>query len=82
MGVKYPIAVYWSEADKCWLANPIDLEGCCAHGDSPTDAVAEAEVAIKGWLETARNAGLAIPQTSHWDSLLKGPRCRDSANDK
>ena len=62
--LKYPIIVYWSEVDNAWLADPIDLKGCCAHGDTPSDAVAEAEVAIAGWLQVARNRGLSIPLPS------------------
>ena len=41
MTPKYPINVFWSEADGAWVADVPDLRSCSAFGDSPTEALAE-----------------------------------------
>jgi len=58
----YHINVFWSDEDSCWIADVPDLRGCSAHGDTPTEAITEAEVAMSLWLETAAERGLPIPQ--------------------
>ena len=62
--IGYPIEVYWSEEDGCWIADVPDLQYCSAHGLSPHAAVAEVELAAEAWLEAARAAGRAIPEPS------------------
>lgn len=59
---RYHINLFWSVEDSCWIADVPDLRSCSAHGDTPTEAIAEAEVAIELWLETARACGLPIPE--------------------
>ena len=61
----YHIDVFWSDDDDCWLANVPDLRHCSAHGDTPADAAAEAQVAMELWLEVARERGLTIPEPSY-----------------
>ncbi len=58
----YHINVFWSADDDCWIADVPDLRPCSAHGETPSEALAEAEVAIELWLETARECKLAIPE--------------------
>lgn len=58
----YHINVFWSDDDACWIADVPDLRGCSAHGDTPTEAMAQAEIAISLWLETAHDRGLPIPE--------------------
>ncbi len=58
----YPINVFWSDEDSCWTANVPDLRGCSAHGDTPTEAITEAELAVSLWLETAVKRGVPIPE--------------------
>jgi predicted RNase H-like HicB family nuclease len=59
---RYHINVFWSAEDDCWIADVPDLRSCSAHGDTPSEAIAEAEVAIELWLETAEECGLPIPE--------------------
>jgi len=59
---RYHINVFWSQDDGCWIADVPDLRGCSAHGETPTEATTEAEVAIELWLETAIERGLSIPE--------------------
>jgi predicted RNase H-like HicB family nuclease len=62
MQPRYHINVFWSDEDGCWIADVPDLRYCSAHGDTPAQAVAEAEEATALWLEVAREEGIAIPE--------------------
>lgn len=57
----YHINVFWSNEDQCWIADVPDLKPCSAHGETPSEAIAEAEIAIQLWLETAQEKGFPIP---------------------
>lgn len=61
----YHINLFWSDEDGCWIAEVPDLRYCSAHGDSPHEAAAEAEVAIALWLEVARDKGMPIPEPAY-----------------
>ena len=62
---RYHINVFWSDEDDCWIADVPDLRPCSAHGDTPTEAIAEAEIAISLWLETAQERGMPIPDARY-----------------
>lgn len=62
MDHRYNINVLWSADDGCWIADVPDLKYCSAHGASPVEAIAEAQVAIELWLEVAKEKGLPIPE--------------------
>ena len=59
---RYHINVFWAANDDCWIADVPDLKPCSAHGDTPHEAAAEAQVAIELWIETATERGLPIPE--------------------
>lgn len=61
----YHINVFWSAEDSCWIADVPDLRPCSAHGETPIEAVAEAQEAIALWLETAKESGLPIPSARY-----------------
>lgn len=60
----YPIEVFWSNEDECWVADVPDLPFCSAHGPTPHDAVHQVEQAAEAWLEAARKSGRPIPEPS------------------
>lgn len=60
----YPINVFWSVEDDSWVADAPDPAYCSAVGDTPHEAVAEVEIAIKAWLEAAASSGRAVPESS------------------
>jgi predicted RNase H-like HicB family nuclease len=62
---RYHINVFWSDQDGCWIADVPDLRPCSAHGESPQEAVAEAEVAIELWLHWARDRGAPVPEPAY-----------------
>lgn len=59
---KYEIIIYWSKDDNAFVAEVPELPGCMADGESYQQALANAEVIIAEWLETAREIGRAIPE--------------------
>lgn len=65
MQPRYHINVFWSDEDGCWIADVPDLRYCSAHGDTPAQAVAEAQEAMALWLEVAREQGIPIPEPQY-----------------
>lgn len=61
---RYPIELFWYEPDASWVANVPDLKSCSAFGDTPEEALAEVQIAMRGWLEVAAERGLPIPPPS------------------
>lgn len=59
---KYEIIIYWSKDDDAFIAEVPELAGCMADGASYQEALANAEVIIQEWLETARELGRVIPE--------------------
>ena len=58
---RYEIIVYWSDPDQAFVAEMPELPGCAADGLSYEAALAQAEVVIQQWIETARELGREIP---------------------
>ncbi len=59
---KYEVIIYWSDEDQAYIAEAPELPGCAADGATYQEAVANVEVIIKEWIETARELGRSIPQ--------------------
>ncbi len=57
----YEIVLSWSEADGAFIAEVPELPGCAADGVTYQEALANAEVVIREWIETADELGRAIP---------------------
>jgi predicted RNase H-like HicB family nuclease len=59
---QYEIILYWSKDDQAFIAEVPELPGCAADGATYQDALANAEVVIREWIETARELGRSIPE--------------------
>jgi predicted RNase H-like HicB family nuclease len=59
---KYEIIIYWSVQDEAFVAEVPELPGCAADGPSYQEALSNAEVVIREWLETAQELGRSIPE--------------------
>jgi predicted RNase H-like HicB family nuclease len=59
---KYEIILYWSEEDQAFIAEVPELPGCAADGATRQEALANAELVIAEWLETAWELGRPIPE--------------------
>ena len=59
--LRYEIVLYWSDEDKAYIAEVPELHGCMSDGETYAEAVANAEDAMRAWIETARELGREIP---------------------
>ena len=59
---KYEIIIYWSEEDGAFIAEVPELAGCLADGATYREALANAEIIIDEWIETAKDLGRKIPE--------------------
>jgi predicted RNase H-like HicB family nuclease len=59
---KYEIIIYWSDEDEAFIAEVPELPGCAADGSTYAEALANVDMIIQEWIETAREMGRAIPE--------------------
>jgi len=60
--IRHEVLIYWSEEDGAFIAGVPELPGCMADGATYQEALANAEVVIQEWIETARELGRPIPE--------------------
>ncbi len=58
---RYEIILYWSEQDQAVIAEVPELAGCAADGATYEEALRNAEIIIREWIETAESLGRTIP---------------------
>jgi len=59
---KYEVIIYWSEEDRAFIAEVPELPGSMADGQTHQEALANAEIIISEWIDTARQIGRAVPE--------------------
>jgi len=59
--IQYEIILYWSREDQAFIAEVPELSGCLADGATYQEALANVEVVIREWIETASELGRPIP---------------------
>lgn len=62
MSIKYELIIYWSDNDSAFIVEVPELAGCMADGKTYQEAVTNAEIVIKKWIETAKELGRSIPE--------------------
>ncbi|MBW4482412.1 MAG: type II toxin-antitoxin system HicB family antitoxin [Tildeniella torsiva UHER 1998/13D] len=62
MPIKYELIIYWSEDDQAFVVEVPELPGCAADGETYQEAVANVEIVIHEWIETAQSLGRPIPE--------------------
>lgn len=60
--MKYEVILYWSDEDLLFIADVPELPGCKADGSTRQEALTNAEVVIREWIETAQELGRPIPE--------------------
>ena len=60
--MRYEIILYWSKADQAFIAEIPELPGCAADGATYEEAVRNAKVVMREWIETAMEEGRPIPE--------------------
>jgi len=61
-GRRYEIIIYWNHADEAFIAEVPELPGCAADGKTYKEALANVEIIIQEWIETAKKLGRPIPE--------------------
>jgi predicted RNase H-like HicB family nuclease len=59
---RYEMIVWWSDEDNAFVVDVPELPGCMAHGNTRTEAIANAEEAVACWVKTAKEDGVSIPE--------------------
>lgn len=59
---KYETIIYWSEENEAFITEVPELAGCMADGETYQAALANAEIIIQEWIETAKELGRKIPE--------------------
>lgn len=59
---KYRFNIAWSEEDKGYIVTCPDFPGLSAFGESPEQALMEAQVALKLFIKTYEEKGLSLPE--------------------
>ncbi len=60
--IRYEIILYWSKEDRSFIAEVPELPGCAADGVTYQEALANAELVIQEWIETAHDQGRPVPE--------------------
>lgn len=58
---RYQIIIYWNDEDNAFIVEVPELPGCAADGQTYQEALAQAEIVIDEWIETAKELGRDIP---------------------
>jgi predicted RNase H-like HicB family nuclease len=58
---RYGVGIYWREEDEALIAEVPELPGCAADGATYEEVLANLEVVMAEWLETAAMLGRPIP---------------------
>lgn len=59
---KFEVIIYGSDEDQAFVAEAPELSGCTAHGPTQEAALANAQEAIRLWIDTANEFGDPVPQ--------------------
>ena len=59
--MKYEVIIYWSEEDEAFIAEVSELPGCAVDGSTYQEALANVEIIVQEWIETAKELNCPIP---------------------
>ena len=60
--MKYEVIIYWSDEDAAFIAEVPELPGCMADGSTQAEALTNAELVAREWIDAARELGRPIPE--------------------
>ncbi|WP_198468375.1 type II toxin-antitoxin system HicB family antitoxin [Acetomicrobium sp. S15 = DSM 107314] len=60
--IKYEMIIYWSKEDDAFIVEVPELPGCMADGKTYEEAIKNALIVIREWVETAKELGKEIPE--------------------
>ena len=59
---RYEIIIYWSDEDEAYIAEVPELPGCAADGPTYQEALAQVEIVVGEWIDTAKQLGRQVPE--------------------
>lgn len=59
---KYCVLIQWSKEDKCFMTMVPELPGCMSEGKTKEEAIANTDIAVDEWINTAKKNDIPIPQ--------------------
>ncbi|MDY4116753.1 type II toxin-antitoxin system HicB family antitoxin [Blautia sp. HCP3S3_D9] len=59
---KYERIIYWSKDDEAFIVEVPELPGCMADGVTAREALENAEIVIKEWIEVVKERGMEVPE--------------------
>ena len=59
---KYERIIYWSKDDEAFIVEVPELPGCMVDGVTTREALENAEIVIKEWIEVAKERGMEVPE--------------------
>jgi predicted RNase H-like HicB family nuclease len=59
---RYEVIIYWSQEDAAFIAEVPELPGCAGDGSTYQEALANVELIMEEWIETAVALGRDIPE--------------------
>ncbi len=62
MLIQYESILFWSKEDQAFIAEVPELPGCAADGATYQEALVNAELVIREWIETAQELGRPVPE--------------------
>ena len=68
---QYHINLFWSDEDRCWVADIPDLKYCSALGETPAGALSAVEDAKDAWIESARVEGRPVPEPCYRPAIYQ-----------
>jgi predicted RNase H-like HicB family nuclease len=71
---RYEIIIYGSQADEGFIAEVPELPGCAADGKTYKEALANVEIIIQEWIETAKELGRLPPPRAAASPSLKSSK--------
>ncbi len=67
----YHINIFYSDEDKCYVADIPDLVSCSAFGETPEEALRELQIAKGAWLDVAREQGKPVPRPRYRPAIYQ-----------
>jgi predicted RNase H-like HicB family nuclease len=59
---KYKIDLIWDPEDSVYIAHVPELDGCMSHGKTEFEALRNVEKAMEGWIKTAKEFEMKVPE--------------------
>jgi predicted RNase H-like HicB family nuclease len=73
MKYQYALVIWYSKQDEAYLVEVPELPGCMADGETPEEAVQNAQTAIRLWIEGARKMGRPVPRPARARDMALKP---------